>query len=74
MCTCYRYVVPGTPTVAVQAVSLSGTKIIGVDGKEVQFRGLSYFGFENGNTAPDGIWQVGHAAAAGRLTVESGLG
>ena len=49
---------PGTPTVAKQAVSLSGTKIIGVDGNEVQLRGLNVFGFENGVTAPDGIWQV----------------
>jgi hypothetical protein len=50
--------VPGTPTVAKQAVSLSGTKLIGVDGNEVQLRGINVFGFENGVTAPDGIWQV----------------
>mmetsp|Transcript_13633 Transcript_13633/g.41196 ORF Transcript_13633/g.41196 Transcript_13633/m.41196 type:complete len:948 (-) Transcript_13633:1152-3995(-) len=51
------YVIPGTAQVATQAVSLSGTQIIGVDGNPVQFKGLNYFGFENGNTAPDGIWQ-----------------
>lgn len=49
---------PGSPTVAKQAVSVSGTKLIGVDGKEVQLRGINVFGFENGVTAPDGIWQV----------------
>lgn len=49
---------PGTPVVAVQPVSVSGTKLIGVDGNELQIRGLNWFGFEDGNTAPDGIWQV----------------
>lgn len=37
-CGC-RYVIPGSATVATQAVSLRGTQIIGVDGKPVQFKG-----------------------------------
>ena len=49
---------PGSPLVASQPVSVSGTQIIGVDGKPLHIRGLNYFGFDNGNTAPDGIWQV----------------
>lgn len=35
----HRYVIPGTAQVATQAVSLSGTQIIGVDGNPVQFKG-----------------------------------
>lgn len=47
----------GKTEAALQPVSVSGTQLIGVDGKPLSLKGLNYFGFETaGGSMVDGLW------------------
>ena len=47
----------GKTEAALQPVSISGTQLIGVDGKPLSLKGLNYFGFETaGGSMVDGLW------------------
>ena len=48
----------GKTEAALQPVSVSGTQLIGVDGKPLSLKGFNYFGFETaGGSMVDGLWE-----------------
>lgn len=44
------------PPPNLQPISIKDGRFYGIDGQLLKLRGINWFGYEDGNTAPDGIW------------------
>jgi len=51
-----RSPIPGLSFLEEKPVSTRGDLFIGVDGLPFTIKGINWFGFENGQTNPDGLW------------------
>ena len=48
---------------------LTGIDLVGVDGQMLILKGINWFGYEDGNTAPDGIWAGNTATSRDVATI-----
>jgi hypothetical protein len=68
--------IPGLSSFAAERpLTIRDGAIIGVDGAPLIVKGVNWFGYENGQTNPDGLWgNVGNGKKEGRRERESGDG